>query len=291
MAIREKAWKQETGCSFFSPKPIPKTKDCASIVGWEDAQVSDPESFSKRGHSNGFHSYHLEKRSDKKLISFCTSKVTVGSPAFDSSSGIIVAVPNVRIYGYTDPNDLHGFGFESVGIPVAGQDSNRFATEHIPEFQLLTIFLASLASPAKNYPNPSGGDRVNYCTWLKRFWTPTGAGGRIMVNGAARDPLQHVAYQFPGKDNAYDSEFILLDLGVNTAKEGVRHLKINRSLIIHSLILTTNSQMWGKSASINLDETLTNYELQQPDRAVKNLKDVLSAIGNHRVSIFQHHSR
>lgn len=40
--------------------------------------------------------------------------------------------------------------------------------------------------------------------------------------------------------------------------------------------------MWGKSASINLDQTMTDYEQQQPDRAVKNLKDVLSAIAYHR---------
>ena len=40
--------------------------------------------------------------------------------------------------------------------------------------------------------------------------------------------------------------------------------------------------MWGKTA-INSDETMTNYEQQQPDRAVKNIKDVLSAYKYHQI--------
>ncbi|KAL9030617.1 MAG: hypothetical protein Q9196_001284 [Gyalolechia fulgens] len=246
--------------SFFCPKPIPNTKDCASIVGWEDAQVSDPDKVSKRDHSEGIQSNHLEKRSDK-VISFCTPKVTVDSPAFDSSGIIVGRMPTIKTYGYTNPNDCNDFGFGTVGLPVTGVNSNKFATEHILEFQLLTIFLESLASPAKVYPNPSGGAKVNYCTWLKGFWTPTGARGRITLNGNPRTPLQHVAYMFPGTDSAYNSEFVLLDSGVNTAKEG----------------------MWGSSSSINLDQTMTDYEQQQPDRAVKNLKDVLSAVAYHRI--------
>lgn len=40
--------------------------------------------------------------------------------------------------------------------------------------------------------------------------------------------------------------------------------------------------MWGKSTSINLDQTTTDYGQQQPDRAVKNLKDGLSALKYHQ---------
>lgn len=161
-------------------------------------------------------------------------------------------------------------------------NSDKFATEHILEFQLLTIFLESLASPAKNFPNPTGGANVNYCTWLKGFWTPTGTQGRITVNNKPRTPLQHVAYQFPGSDSDYNSEFVLLESGVNTAKEGVSSSD-ETNILKSFLILTMGSQMWGKSASINLDQTMTDYEQQQPDRAVKNLKDVLSAINYHRI--------
>jgi len=45
---------------------------------------------------------------------------------------------------------------------------------------------------------------------------------------------------------------------------------------------TDRSQMWGKTA-INSDQTMTDYEQQQPDRAVKNIKDVLSAYKYHQI--------
>lgn len=44
----------------------------------------------------------------------------------------------------------------------------------------------------------------------------------------------------------------------------------------------TASQMWGKAA-INSDQTMTDYEQQQPDRAIKNIKDVLSAYKYHQI--------
>lgn len=91
-------------------------------------------------------------------------------------------------------------------MPIAGQNSDRYATEHILEFQLLTIFLESL----------------NICTLLKKYWTPAPTDW-VTVNGVRLSPLQHVANQFPGTGNAYNGEFVLLDSGVNAAKEGVRN--------------------------------------------------------------------
>lgn len=40
--------------------------------------------------------------------------------------------------------------------------------------------------------------------------------------------------------------------------------------------------MWGKN-DINSDETMTDYEQQRPDRAVKNIGDVLSAYKYHQI--------
>lgn len=93
-------------------------------------------------------------------------------------------------------------------MPVAGQNTDRFATEHILEFQLLTIFLES----------------INMCPTLKTYWDP-GATNWVTINGVRRSPIQWVAYQYPGSDNTYGGEFVLLDSGVNAAKEGVSTIK------------------------------------------------------------------
>ncbi|KAI4122687.1 MAG: hypothetical protein LQ338_005669 [Usnochroma carphineum] len=227
---------------FFCPKPELNTQDCASIIGWEPAQVGDPDRVSKRELPGHIHYNYFEKRGDKK-IDFCTPNVRATSPKFDSSGMIIGRNPGIRTYGYTQPNDCNNFDFGIVNLPVAGQNSNRYATEHILEFQLLTIFLESL----------------NLCSWLKTYWTP-GPANWVVINGERRSPLQHVAYQFPGSDSTYNNEFVLLDSGVNAAKEG----------------------MWGKNA-INSDQTMADYEQQTPDKAIKNLKDVLSALKYHQI--------
>ena len=89
-------------------------------------------------------------------------------------------------------------------MPIAGQNSDLYATEHILEFQLLTIFLESL----------------NLCPMLKTYWTSSPSKW-VTVNGVHLSPLQHVANQFPGTGNAYNGEFVPLDKQVNAAKEGV----------------------------------------------------------------------
>lgn len=75
---------------FFCPKPETNTKDCAAIIGWEPAQVGDPDRVSKRDLSGHVHYNHFDKRGDKR-IDFCTPKVSITSPKFDSS-GVILGV-------------------------------------------------------------------------------------------------------------------------------------------------------------------------------------------------------
>ncbi|KAL8857176.1 MAG: hypothetical protein Q9178_006231 [Gyalolechia marmorata] len=117
------------------------------------------------------------------------------------------------------------------------------------DVQLLTIFLENLS----------------LCSWLKQWWTP---GGRqwIAVDGVKRHYINHVAYAFPGSDNSYNDEFVLLDSGVNAAKEG----------------------MWGTD-NINSEETMTDYQTQRPEKAIKNLKDVLSAMKYHQDPVVRTH--
>ena len=48
-------------CCFFCHKPEESTKDCASITGWEPAQLEDRDTVSKRGLSGPDHYSHIEK--------------------------------------------------------------------------------------------------------------------------------------------------------------------------------------------------------------------------------------
>ncbi|KAL8916580.1 MAG: hypothetical protein Q9172_006245 [Xanthocarpia lactea] len=226
---------------FFCPKPQENTKDCASITGWEPAQLEDRDTVSKRALSGRDHYSHIEKRTVKD-IRICRRSISLKSPPYDSFGTMVARNPGIYTYGYTMPNDCNDFGFGAIGVTVASAGPQKYVTEHILEFQLLTIFLESLG----------------LCSWLKQWWTPPGREW-IAVDGVKRHYLDHVAYAFPGRDNSYNGEFVLLDSGVNAAKEG----------------------MWGTD-NINSEETMTDYQTQTPERAIKNLKDVLSAITYHQ---------
>lgn len=229
---------------FFCPSPPKSSTECASIRGWEPSEVNDPDLVSKRGLSSSVHYNHFEKRAPK-IISFCLgiAKCTVKSPPFDSSGIVVTSNPGIRTYGYTNLNDCNDFGFGVIANP-SGAATRRYATEHILEFQLLSLFLESL------------GD----CRWVQKYWDIPGKNWFTYgTDTERRSPLQHVAYQFPGTDNSFNNEFVLLDSGVNRVKEG----------------------MWGVNV-INNQQTMTDYEQQEPDRAIANLKDVLTALRYHQ---------
>lgn len=136
----------------------------------------------------------------------------------------IQSVPNIATYGYTIPSDCNDFGFDLDGVPIRGQNSDKSATEHILEFQFLTIFLdEQISEPGNIYTALKDGiSKVNLCQHLEDYRDPPPVRW-ITINGIARSPLQWVSYQFPGSDSDYNAEFVLLDSGVNTAKEGVSH--------------------------------------------------------------------
>ncbi|KAL9594308.1 MAG: hypothetical protein Q9219_007102 [cf. Caloplaca sp. 3 TL-2023] len=229
---------------FFCPSPSASSPDCANIRGYEPSEVNDPDRVSKRGLSNSVHYSHFEKRASKNL-NFCkgSGECQIRSPPFDSSGIAVNRNPGMRTYAYTNLNDCNDFGFSTIATPGASQ-SRRYATEHILEFQLLPLFLEDLKD----------------CQWVKKYWTPEENEFTYGNDNKPRSPLQHVAYQFPGTDNNFNNEFVLLDSDVNRAKAG----------------------MWGQK-SINSQETMTNYINTMPDRAIKNLKDVLSALKYHQI--------
>ncbi|KAL8694715.1 MAG: hypothetical protein Q9224_003515, partial [Gallowayella concinna] len=235
---------------FFCPSPKASTKDCANIRGYPTSEY-DSDRVSKRDLSGDVHYNHYDKRSSKE-INFCHGSSDVQSPNFDSSGRMVQRNPTIRTYGYSDLTNCNDYRFGQIAVP--GQ-TNRYATEHILEFQLLPIFL-DLQSSGNIYPNPEGGTTsVDFCTYFSAYWE-TGEDYWVTVNGNSRSPLQHVAYQFPGSDSAYNGEFVLLDSDVN--------------------------RMWGKK-DINSDKTMTENEQNDPDVSVKNLKDVVSAYKYHQI--------
>jgi hypothetical protein len=76
------------------------------------------------------------------------------------------------------------------------------------------------------FKDPRPGDKQNikdveFCTWLKPYFSEIRAADQPTCDGVQRTPLQCVSYQFPGSDSLYNKEFVLLDKEVNAAKEGV----------------------------------------------------------------------
>jgi len=140
----------------------------------------------------------------------------------------IQRVAGIETYGAINPTDCNDFQFGIVSTPVKGTNSDQYATEHILEFQLISIFLEeAMAALGEIYsdltPGAIAGSKVDLCKYMKPFWNIGGTFWFSMDNsGAIKNPLDWIGSVYPGKDNAWVSEFVLLETGVNTAKEGVR---------------------------------------------------------------------
>lgn len=133
-------------------------------------------------------------------------------------------VTGVKVYGYSNPGQCNDFGFDgNQQYPTTGLDTD-WATEHILELQLVAQFIdkvnRDLGQTLPNYA-PAGGPQQTFCQAIKTLWVGVSAASRFALDGVKRDPVNHVLAVLPGNDNNYLSEFVLLDSGVNTAKERV----------------------------------------------------------------------
>lgn len=171
---------------------------------------------------------------------------------------------NAFTYGYTNRQNCNDFGFGPLQ-PAGQGGTNRYATEHILEFQLVGIFFDEIKNQVQ-CPDPTPGAAlgriVNLCGCMKPLWYQLNAATRptMNVNGqqVSMDPVDWVGSVFPGSDNQWANEFVLLENDVNGAKQG----------------------MWGTGAIRNA-ETMRQYLLQDPNTAIKNLKDTITAIRYH----------
>ncbi|TKA63461.1 hypothetical protein B0A49_09919 [Cryomyces minteri] len=108
-------------------------------------------------------------------------------------------------------------------------------------------------------PAPNSNRMLNLCQYMENFWSKVPAAQQPVINGRQQNPIDALASVFPGSDNQWNAELVLLESGINAAKAG----------------------MWGRNA-INDDSTMAEYLGNEPDRAIKNIKNVLTALVYHR---------
>ena len=219
--------------------------------------------------------HHLIEKRARKWISFCSPKMDVVSPLFDSSGDIVKKQTSIETYGYKNPDDCNDYDFGLVGIP---SDTTEYATEHVLEFQLLTIFLKAKSDEDGFKYKGAKGDLVNLCDYMKKYWS-----GDIVVNvdGDQGRPIELLPKTFPGKDNKYVSEFMLLEKYVNGMKE-----RVSTTFCSHlprDSPLTRQTQMWN-GQQLAKDKKMKTYidDTTQINKAFKKMRDVISAWKYHQ---------
>ena len=165
-------------------------------------------------------------------------------------------------YGYTNRQDCKNFGFGPLQ-PAGQGGTNIYVTEHILESQLVGLFLESINEEVQCQDPTAGSSRtVNLCRCMKPLWSGLTAGTQPSINISSQqismDPVDWIGSVFLGDDNQWRNGFVLLEKDVNGAKQG----------------------MWG-NGNIRNDATMRQYLLQDPDTAIKNLKDTITAIRYH----------
>ncbi len=142
----------------------------------------------------------------------------VVSPKYDSSGEIVRKQTSIKTYGYKNPADCDDYDFALIDIPT---DTSKYATEHILEFQLLKIFLEGKSKNDGVKWKDAAGKPANLCGYMKAYWS---GNIRVNVDGTEGTPIEILPTVFPGRDNGFASEFVVLDKYVNGMKERVSTL-------------------------------------------------------------------
>jgi chitinase len=217
-----------SGCLFCPSSDHDSTDtDCASIRGWEPDQLSASANndwqLTKREvvQPDLQQESALLRRADKDQF-FCgnLAKISIRSPPFDSSGTLVTRIPNVPSYGYYVPADCNDFTFGKLSQTPA--QTARYATEHILEFQLIQIFFDDLVKKKGIvFKDPTGGTKpVDLCKYLQPYWSSLPSSTYPTIDGVRDTPIQLLSNAFPSTTQ-YTGEWVLLDSGVNNAKEGV----------------------------------------------------------------------
>ena len=97
------------------------------------------------------------------------------------------------------------------------------------------------------YNPPINNEETCHC--LYNFWYKQKPQDKPTINGVTKDPIDHVGAVFPGHNNQWANELVLLDKEVNNLKEG----------------------FWGVDPARN-ENTLQEYA-GHGDSLFKNIKD------------------
>ena len=207
-------------CPNMPPSAV-KSSKCEDIIGWDDQQL---ESALRR---RGKHPHHLLER--RRDVQACSKGLTLKAPTYDPSGKLPGSFPNVATFDYLSrPLDCNNFDFGVTGSPRPSTDKKHpvYATEHIIELQLVALFIDAMnekwGTDFIDY-TPAGDGRTkktDFCGALKALWRTVKESDRFAMDGENRDPIDHLMHAFPGK-MLYTNEFVLLESGVNTAKQGV----------------------------------------------------------------------
>ncbi|KAK7756344.1 hypothetical protein SLS62_001570 [Diatrype stigma] len=240
-------------------------KPCESISGWETSQLEgalkrrDMPEISANDTEDSLHWLFQRSTESGRTVTYC-NKFNLKAPPYDTSSTLNTKVSNLLTYDYKVPGTCNNFDFGTVNAPRA-PIGDIYATEHILELQMVPIFLDKMNDEFGRTgfpsfkPNADPNTKQSFCQAINELWRMVPQASKFVMDGVARDPIDHIMPVYSSNDNTHVNEFVLLEKGVNTAKEG----------------------MWGRSA-INADATMNGYMQSEPDRAVKNLKDVMTAL-------------
>ncbi|GAP85921.1 putative glycosyl hydrolases family 18 protein [Rosellinia necatrix] len=240
---------------------------CENIKGWEPDQFENAlrrRYLIEGGNSSDpehWHQWNRRVPDTTRTVKACLKTVKNGvrflAPAYETS-GSLNTISGIKTYGFVNPAQCNSFDFDGDRtFPTTNLDSD-WATEHILELQLISQFVDKLnVDLGKTLPNyaPGGGPQQTFCQAINTLWVGANDESRFALDGVKRDPINHVLAPLPGNGNPYVKEFVLLDRGVNTAKE----------------------RMFSEDPTVQGDDTMLQYE-GDGDRAVKNLKDVMTAM-------------
>ncbi|KAI1125321.1 carbohydrate-binding module family 18 [Nemania abortiva] len=237
--------------------------ECSKIKGWEDDQLS--ASLRRRDlyaanetDSEHWHQWSLRVTDSTRTAKACSGRVAFRAPPYETSGTLNNKIPGVKVYGYVDPDKCNDFSFDGNRPYPTSNTEDGWATEHILELQLISQFFDKLDGQlGRSLPNyaPGGSGMQTLCQSVKTLWVGVPQDQRFALDGVTRDPVDHVLAVLPGNDNTHLSEFVLLDKGINTAKE----------------------RMFSGDATIQNEDTMAQYD-GEGDRGVKNLKDVMTAM-------------
>jgi len=254
---------------------------CESVTGWEAGELDSTEEgvIVERGFEEGDDEdddddeHGLEKRNleSGRTISFCDNRFRVRVPPYHTRSTIQQHVPGLLWFDYDDAQTCNDFDFGQQ--PSGWRPLHHYASEHILELQMVARFIDEINTLLSNSfdglrPQDLNTNRkTDLCTALNEFWAADRDPARrardttrpkltiTAVGGGGRDPIDFIMLVFPSTTNAFHGELVLLENGVNKAKE----------------------RMWGQGR-ISDPRTMAGYMNNNPNKAVKNLKDVLTAM-------------